>query len=118
MFDQGGLFPLRSWDCPVASPGFAELLDELDLRMEVFPFSAFFDYFLLFRFWPLLPKEILFLLNGQHKPASPLNIFCSEPPRIAVVSHVCSPIFNPKEAPRRPKGVQERGGDPYKNLFD
>ena len=73
MFDQGGLFPLRSWDCPVASPGFAELLDELVLRMEVFPFSAFFDYFLLFRFWPLLPKEILFLLSGQHKPASPLK---------------------------------------------
>ena len=70
-----GLFPLRSWDCPVASPGFAELLDELVLRMEVFPFSAFFDYFLLFRFWPLLPKEILFLLNGQHKPASPLKYF-------------------------------------------
>ena len=60
------------WDCS-PSPGFAGLLDELVLRMEVFPFSAFFDYFLLFRFWPLLPKEILFLLSGQHKPASPLK---------------------------------------------
>ena len=47
------------WDCSVASPGFAELLDELVLRMEVFPFSACFYYFLLFRFWPWLPKGIL-----------------------------------------------------------
>ena len=63
------------WDCSVASPGFAGLLDELVLRTEVFPFSACFHYFLLFRFWPLLPKEILFFLNGQGKVPSPLDYF-------------------------------------------
>ena len=76
--------------------------------------SAPFYYFLLFRFWRLLPKEMLFFLSGQHKVASPLSIFCLKPPRIAVVSHVCSPFFNPKETPRRPKGVQQRGGTPIK----
>ena len=71
----GGPFPFGCWVCLVASPGFAELLDGLVLRMEVFPFSAFFYYFLLFRFWLLLPKEILFFLNGQDKTASPLDYF-------------------------------------------
>ena len=62
----------------MASPGFAELLDELVLRMEVFPFSACFYYFLLFRFWPWLPKGILFFLNGQGKVPSPLDCFLFE----------------------------------------
>ena len=58
----------------MASPGLAELLDEFVLRTEVFPISAFFD-FPVFRFWPGLPKEILFFLNRQHKVASPLDYF-------------------------------------------
>ena len=73
---QGGPFPFGCWVCLVASPGFAELLDELVLRMEVFPFQRlFFYYFLLFRFWLLLPKEILSFLNGQGKVPSPLDYF-------------------------------------------
>ena len=45
------------WDCSVASPGFAELLDVLVLRMEVFPFSAFFIIFFFFVFGLCLPRK-------------------------------------------------------------
>ena len=38
-------------------------------------FQRLFYYFLLFRFWRLLPKEILFFLSRQHKVASPLDYF-------------------------------------------
>ena len=102
----------------MASPGFAELLDELVLRMEVFPFSAFFDYFLLFRFWPLLPKEILFLLNGQHKPASPLKYLLLRTTAYSGSFSCLLPIFLPQGNPKEPhRGPAERG-DPHKHLFD
>ena len=51
------------------------MLDELVFKNGGVSYQRLFYDFPMFRFWPALPKEILFFLSRQHKAASPLKYF-------------------------------------------